>query len=372
MAKETLPLHNRIKEFREARGWSQQELAKRTGLSRTGISAIEMGKLIPSTLAALTLAQTFGCTLEEIFQLGAQQVVRWAWPPEGEPCRYWRATVGGRLLMYPTEISQLGLQPQDGVYRDGHFYDSPFVDPAKTLVLAGCDPAVGLLAAEYAQATPYRLLAISRSSRKALDLLRDGLVHAAGMHLTESHSPEKNAEIAGEILKAPFRLLRIANWQEGLVLSSGLAYKTIREVVGAKLRWIGREPGSGARQVLDKVLKGGPSPPFMAKDHQGVVEAIRSGWADAGVSVRLVAEASGQRFISVREEAYDLCILESAMDDPRVRALVEVIRSRSLRSRVGELPGYDVTDMGELTKRPDGTAKRLSQKESRTPHKNMA
>ena len=114
MAKEK-QLYNRIKEYREERGWSQQDLAKRTGLSRTGISAIEMGRLVPSTLAGLTLAKVFGCGLEELFQIGEEHVAHWAWPPTAEPCRYWRATVGGRLLLYPAEMSQLGLQPQDGV-----------------------------------------------------------------------------------------------------------------------------------------------------------------------------------------------------------------------------------------------------------------
>lgn len=347
MPKEDLPLYNRIKQFREERGWSQQELADKTGLSRTGISAIEMGKLVPSTMAALTLAKIFACTVEELFQLTGQNNFQWAWPPPKEPCRYWRAAVGGRSLLYPVEISLLGMTPQDGVFREGRFFDSPFADPLRTLVLAGCDPAAGLLAAEYARATHFRMLVLPRSSRQALLLLRDGLVHVAGFHLAESRKPEQNAKAAREILKAPFRLVRLANWQEGLTLAPGLGFKTVKEVVLAGVRWIGREPGSGARQVLDDLLHGAP-PSCMARDHQGVAEAVRSGWADAGISVRLVSEEAGLQFISVRDEAYDICIPETAMEEPRVRALIEVIRSNSLRNMFGDLPGYDVKETGDL------------------------
>jgi molybdate-binding protein/DNA-binding XRE family transcriptional regulator len=350
MPKEDSPLHNRIKQFREERGWSQQDLAERAGLSRTGISAIEMGKLVPSTMAALALAKVFACKVEELFQIGGDEHIHWAWPPAKEPCRYWRAMVGGRQLLYPVETSPLGMAPQDGVYREGTLFDSPVSDPLRTLVLAGCDPAAGLLAAEFARTTNFRLLVLSRSSRQALQLLRDGLVHVAGFHLAESRAPEKNAKAAAEILKAPFRLLRVANWQEGLTLAPGLGLKTVGQVLAARVRWIGREPGSGARQVMDEVLRFAAPPTYVAKDHQGVVEAVRSGWADAGISLRLVSEDAGLQFIDVREEAYDLCVPEASMEDPRVRALIEVIRSNSLRNMFGDLPGYDVKDTGELVK----------------------
>ncbi len=346
MPKEDLPLYNRIKQFREERGWSQQDLAEKTGLSRTGISAIEAGKLVPSTMAALSLAKVFGCKVEDLFQLAGQDHIQWAWPPPKEPCRYWRAVVGGKSLLYPVEISPLGMTPQDGIFREGSYFDSPFADPMRTLVLAGCDPAAGLLAAEYARATHFRMLVLPRSSRQALLLLRDGLVHVAGFHLAESRKPEQNAKAARELLRLPFRLIRVANWQEGVTLAQGLGFKSVKEVIAAGVRWIGREPGSGARQVLDELLTETPS--CMARDHQGVAEAVRSGWADAGISVRLVSEEAGLQFISVRDEAYDLCVPESSMEDPRVRALIEVIRSNTLRSIIGDLPGYDVKDTGEL------------------------
>ncbi|MDD2335927.1 MAG: substrate-binding domain-containing protein [Geobacteraceae bacterium] len=349
MTKEDVPLKNHVKRFREGQGWSQQELADRAGLSRAGVSAIETGKLVPSTTAALALARVFDCQVEEIFQLDGDREIHWAWRPAKETCRYWITAINGRTILLPAEISPLGLVPHDGVYRDGKLLDNAYADPHKTLVMACCDPAVGLLASEYSRTTPFRLIVLYRSSRQALQLLQDGVVHVAGLHLAESCKPEINVSVAKEILSAPFRLLRVANWQAGLSLVSGLGMDTIAKVLAAGVRWIGREPGSGARQVQDQLLQGAPAPSIVSKDHAGVVETIRSGWASAGVSLQLVSEEGGLDFISVRKEAYDLCIPQSQIYDPRIRALVEVVRSISLRTMLRELPGYEVASTGEMT-----------------------
>lgn len=353
MSREETQLNNNIKQFREDRGWSQQELAERAGLSRAGISAIETGKLVPSTVAALALAKVFGCTVEELFKLGGQGEIHWAWPPAKTPSRYWRAAIGGRLMLYPVEYSPLGMTPHDGVFRDGRLFENPFSDPYRTLVIASCDPAAGLLAAEYARATPFRMLVLSRPSRRSLELLRDGLVHVAGLHLAKSSEPEGNLKAARDILNVPFSLLRMADWEEGLALAPGLGASPVHQLLTSNIRWIGRESGSGARQVLDDLLKEGSSLSLMARDHQGVVEAIRAGWAEAGVSVRLTSDEAGLDFIALREEAYDLCIPASHADDARVKALVEVVRSSSMKNMLKELPGYIVKSTGEISLNPE-------------------
>lgn len=38
-------LRNRVREARQGKGWTQRELARRTGLSRQTLSAIEAGRL---------------------------------------------------------------------------------------------------------------------------------------------------------------------------------------------------------------------------------------------------------------------------------------------------------------------------------------
>jgi molybdate-binding protein/DNA-binding XRE family transcriptional regulator len=349
-----LGLENRVRERRLRAGWSQDELARRAGLSRAGVSAVETGRLVPSTAAALALGAALGCRVEEIFALPGGDAPAWAWePPEPKgPCRYWRAEVAGRARLYPVEPTALGT-PHDGIAPGG---DAGLgTDPAATLVLAGCDPAVGLLADAVARHAGggIRVIALPRSSRAALELLGRGLVHAAGIHLGRpGDDGEGNAAAVREALGEGYALLRVAKWQEGVAFGAGRRFGSVGEVARAGLRWVGREAGSGARQCLDELLGDRPPPRRLrlARDHRGVAEAVRAGWADAGVCVRLAGEEAGLGFLPVREEVYDLCIADAARDDPRLRALVAAVRSPAYRRRLAELPGYAAAGAGELRK----------------------
>jgi molybdate-binding protein/DNA-binding XRE family transcriptional regulator len=343
-------MENKLKVRRLNQGWSQAELADRAGISRTAVTAIEGQRLVPSVAAALSLAAALDCSVEELFGLEKSKTAEtaWAWPPPAEPCRYWHVEIDGRTLLYPVEATPLSVIAHDGIFDRGSPEEHPQASPDETLVMASCDPAVALLASQFARATGFRLIAFPRSSEQALALLGQGLVHMAGVHLSTAESPERNAQVARTKVGANFRLVKVARWQEGVAVSSSLSARSLREVSRGKLRWVGREPGSGARQCLDELLHDRPAPRRLARDHRGVAEAVRCGWADAGVCVRLVSEEAGLRFLSVCEEAYDLCFPASLESDPRVRALVKVIRSTSYRRLLGQLPGYDTSDTGEV------------------------
>lgn len=62
-----MQLENRLKELREAAGWSQGELARRLGVSRQTINAVETDKYDPSLPLALRLSRLFGVPVPEIF-----------------------------------------------------------------------------------------------------------------------------------------------------------------------------------------------------------------------------------------------------------------------------------------------------------------
>lgn len=50
---------------------TQDELARRIGVSRQTINAMEAGKYVPSTVLALKLARVFGKPVEQFFELEA-------------------------------------------------------------------------------------------------------------------------------------------------------------------------------------------------------------------------------------------------------------------------------------------------------------
>jgi putative transcriptional regulator len=60
-------MRNLIRERREARGWSQAELAERLAVSRQTVNAIETGKYDPSLPLAFKLARLFEEPIEALF-----------------------------------------------------------------------------------------------------------------------------------------------------------------------------------------------------------------------------------------------------------------------------------------------------------------
>lgn len=61
-------MRNRITELRQARGWSQSDLAQRLDVSRQTVNALERGRYDPSLPLAFRLAGLFALPIEQIFQ----------------------------------------------------------------------------------------------------------------------------------------------------------------------------------------------------------------------------------------------------------------------------------------------------------------
>ena len=60
-------MENRVREWREQQGWSQGELARRLGVSRQTINAVETDKYDPSLPLALRMATLFAVPVDKLF-----------------------------------------------------------------------------------------------------------------------------------------------------------------------------------------------------------------------------------------------------------------------------------------------------------------
>src|SRR5262249_45181528 len=116
---------------RQARGFSQQQLAGMAGVSRQAVSAVESGQSDPSLRVALALAQALGVTVEELF--GAEGTI---------------AAVSAQLVGSPAEAeSAAGARVTLASVGDS-FVALPLAGP--TVRRAGFLPAGGLLTGEAA------------------------------------------------------------------------------------------------------------------------------------------------------------------------------------------------------------------------------
>ena len=63
-------MENKIREMRREKGLLQEQLAKKCGVSRQTINAIENNKYDPTLARAFKLAQELGTTVDELFTPG--------------------------------------------------------------------------------------------------------------------------------------------------------------------------------------------------------------------------------------------------------------------------------------------------------------
>ncbi len=62
-----MAIENRLRELRARFRMSQEELARRLGVSRQTIIAIENGKYLPSLRLAFKIAKLFNMKIEDVF-----------------------------------------------------------------------------------------------------------------------------------------------------------------------------------------------------------------------------------------------------------------------------------------------------------------
>ena len=384
----------RLRLARQARGFSQQQLAGMAAVSRQAVSAVEAGHSDPSLRVALAVARALGTTVEQLFGPGELPPPVDAWPvaPLGrEGARVTLAPMGEAFVALPlagATAAGAGFLPAGGVAGDpgpgrpaagGPAAGEPVTGgpagradgprlrqarqvrpigpPRPTLVVAGCDPAMPLIETPLALLDPP--IAFSWwpcGSQEALELAADQLVHVAGAHLRGA-SGEYNTGPARELLRRQGAdVVGFCSWREGLVLRADLAGQVagLGDVMRRGLRLVNRETGSEARRVLDRELArlGIGAAQIsgygtQATGHLQVAASIAAGLADVGVASEPAALAFGLAFVPLAAEHFDLVIPAEQVGGREVQGLLKVLSSRWLLDQLASLPGYDPARCGE-------------------------
>ncbi|HVT70350.1 MAG TPA: substrate-binding domain-containing protein [Trebonia sp.] len=368
---------------RQARGFSQQQLASMAGVSRQAVSAVEAGHSDPSLRVALALAQALGLSVEELFGPGqpAAPVTAVSVAPlaaagsapaaESGGLRVTLAPVGERFVALPLRGDTgagLGFLPAGGIAVQSGFATGPagrtvrpaapgtaretiavrpIGPPRPTLVVAGCDPALPLLATPLSLLDPPVAFAWwPCGSGEALRLAEAGLVHAAGVHTQGGGRSGSGARRDGPLADAV--VVGFTAWREGLVVRPHLAGAVtgLDAVAKHRLRIVNREPGAEARRLLDAEadLAGYDT---RAAGHLQVASAVAAGLADAGVASEPAARAYGLAFVSLAEEQFSLVVPAEHAASREVQALLRVLSSPWLLAQLASLPGYDAAGCGD-------------------------
>src|SRR5580700_2130239 len=143
---------NSLEAFREKRGLSAAALAALVGVSRQTIYAIEAGTYVPNTVTSLQLARALGVSVEDLFSLPAaanqpreEAVIPLSGVP-GQPVQLCR--IDDRLVAAAPSPFPWFLSPSDAIMtgKTRAQVADPTADFSNRLLVAGCDPAISVLA----------------------------------------------------------------------------------------------------------------------------------------------------------------------------------------------------------------------------------
>jgi len=228
----------------------------------------------------------------------------------------------------------------------------------KRLVLAGCDPATGLLARMVEKISGVEVVCAGASSKLALNWLIEGKVHIAGSHLEDAKTGEFNLPfIRKQFPNEDLTVVTFARWEEGLVVASGnpKSIARIENLLNRNVRFVNREAGSGSRALLDRLLNGAGIPAQkvqgydrIAFGHLAAAYCVSSGEADVCLATRSAAQVFNLDFVPLHSERYDLVLRKRAAQLPAVRAFLDVLQRASLRRKLEVLAGYDTSEMGTV------------------------
>jgi molybdopterin molybdotransferase/putative molybdopterin biosynthesis protein len=367
-------VENRLAQLRTSRGLSASDLARRVEVSRQTIYAIEAGTYVPNTEVALRVARELEVTVDELFSLQdgapaspeslAAEVLSAAAPEKGQPVRV--CHIGSRWVGIPVTASPYFMPEADGIVeepgrahgRSGLVVFAKDEAGQKRLVLAGCDPATGLLARMVERLTGVEIVSAAASSRLALSWLKDGKVHIAGSHLEDPKTGEFNLPfIRKELPREDLMVVTFARWEEGLVIAAGnpKRIRKVEDLARRSVRFVNREPGSGSRALADKLLaKAGIETRKVegygrvAYGHLAAAYGVMSGEADVCVATRSAAKTFGLDFVPLHGERYDLVMRRRVAELPAVQAFLDVLQRAALRRKLEVLAGYDTSETGAV------------------------
>ncbi|HLI82788.1 MAG TPA: substrate-binding domain-containing protein [Bryobacteraceae bacterium] len=367
-------VENRLEQIRKSRGLGASDLARRVNVSRQTIYAIESGAYVPNTEVALLLARELETPVGELFSLRevtgaspeslAAEVLSAAPAEEGQPVRV--CQVGARWVSVPVTASPYFMPEADGIVKRparprarAELVVFAREDAAqKRLVLAGCDPATGLLARMVEKIGGVEIVSAAASSKLALSWLKEGKVHIAGSHLQDPKTGEFNLPfIRKQFPDEDFTVVTFARWEEGLVTAPAnpKRIRKVEDLARKNVTFVNREPGSGSRALLDNLLqKAGVDVEAVAgygrvaHGHLAAAYAVLSGHADACLATRSAAKTFGLDFVPLHGERYDLVMRKRTAGLPAVVAFLDVLQRAVLRRKLEVLAGYDTAETGAV------------------------
>ncbi len=248
-----------------------------------------------------------------------------------------------------------GLEP--GAKVRVRLYRSP-EELERTIFAIGSHDLTLDLLAQFLAARRRRLVSANVGSQGGLVAIRRGETHLAGCHLLDPETGEYNVSAIRQYLpNVPVQLITWVGRVQGLIVRKGnpCSIHTLEDLARPDVRFVNRQRGAGTRVLLDYHLERlGISPSSVngyeqeEYTHLAVAAAIASGRADCGLGIEAAALALELDFIPLFQERYDLVMPLQFLKSDLLIPLFDLMQDKEFRQAVAALPGYDVSQMGNV------------------------
>ena len=335
------------------------------------VSAALTGEIFVEPL----LARWLGRQPEQPPTLRAQLTRKITSPPgDDDYVRVAVGRVGERLLAAPlargagvitslVRADGLALLPRGsqgmpaGAEVEVRLYRSPAEIEQTIFAIGSHDISLDVLA-QFLAGHNRRLASANVGSLGGLVALRRGEAHLAGSHLLDPETGEYNLSYIHQYLPdTPVKVLALVGREQGLLVPKGNPkdIRSLEDLARPDVSFVNRQRGAGTRVLLDyhlglKGIEASAIRGYQQEEytHLAVAAAVASGRADSGMGIAAAAQALDLDFVPLFDERYDLVIPVEYYQGQLLAPLFQVLQEPAFRQAVAQMPGYDVSVMGQL------------------------
>lgn len=226
----------------------------------------------------------------------------------------------------------------------------PLCEIENTLIVTGShDPLIDEVSDFLAkQGAPFRVCSTHVGSMGAIYAVKGGLAHMGGIHLMDTETGEYNKSYVKKYFPDGGAVnVKGVGRIQGLMVKKGnpLGITEFKDV--ANYRYVNRQRGAGTRILCDYLIEQNG---MKAEDingyeneeftHTAVAALIAAGNADAGLGIYSAAKMYDLDFIPICNEIYEFLIDEKELQNPMVKAFLDVLYSEEFKKRLTEMGGY--------------------------------
>ncbi len=279
-----------------------------------------------------------------------------------------RLTEFGAKLMWAESQAQARLAPQIEALRAEleRTFAVAFDDSTHVVTLyASHDDALSTLrehALQQALASENHQLHLDirfTGSVDAIRALNEGRCVMAGFHTLAHTGPKTLTERTYKPLLKPglHKIIGFAQRTQGLMVAKGnpLKLQSLQDVAQQGARFANRSIGTGTRVVLDDLLAQSGLTASQIKgyehsepSHAAVAHAVASSQFDVGMGIAAAAHRAGLDFVPLALERYHLVCLKSALQQPGIQALLQLLKTPAWQEKVTRIAGYTPLQSGEV------------------------